>query len=1344
MGSSTLEAATLFARLVVKRGLAAPEHVVECLQQLYALAAQGVAPLPKLGELLVQKGYLSREQAEETVHASSDSRPSIRPPPDEPQGERVGKYIKTEKLGEGGMGQVWKAWDTQLRRWVALKFLKHGSEEDLAYFRREAQTAGKLSHPNIAAVYEAHPSYLAMQYIEGVTLSKYSKDDVKAVVEIVRQSALAVHFAHEQGVVHRDLKPANIMIARPERRAPTTRRIPGSASKISMPIQVYVMDFGLAKPMNVDSSLSVAGKVLGTPKYMSPEQARGSVDLDYRADVYSLGATLYECLTEQPVFDDPNIYKLLRKIVEEEPKRVRKIKPAIDPDLETIVLKCLEKEPSRRYATALELAEDLKRWVEGEAILAHPPSITYRTRKWVKKNTWSWGLAAAGAIAIAGLVVLGLVVSDAAKDRRALEAIQKAERLYEAGKYVEVRAFLEDARRLRPELTEARYWSARLAVRDYQRMRGVPEARIVRGLVELAPPRPETPEEQGLRTEVEAALRDVPNVMIAQGILALWSGNLTEAFRCFLLVKADEPGAWEAEFYLGITHYLRGDFESAKKALVRHRTRDPQLTLPVWIRIHLALGQNAERTGRDFKRAYTEASAACYELGGKAGQLFEAQTLVAWGRAEESHGEGSEDKFKKALDLLKDAADPESAAVRGDAHLALAQYLRARGQLDPRDPLEYQRAIDAYAQDPSGSGMLRRAEAYWARYHYLLSAGAYSSEDLKQARIHFEKALDSNPRYADAAIGLAEVSREQKEVENPNVDPIRWYDDYFDAMKIVLEKHPAYAPAYRSRGAMFALKGTLRYARGADPNPDYQASLHDLNQALKVSPSDVESHRARGDTLRAMAVYRSSRGEDASAEFSSATESYQNALRTHPKDAPSLEKLSETCLLLASHRSKNGHDPAPEYENALQHATGAIRINAQHAEAFYARGVAYHEWANDLLTRGGDPMEKLEQAMDDFVAALKRNPRFFPAALARATALQSVAQYRAYNGGDAIAEYEEAAAEYDRCIEMNPRHSDAHRLRGECRRAIAMQRQFSGQDPSRDWENALKNFDRALELNPRNSAALCARCHARIRWGVFKNSRGEDPAPMFERAVGDADLALKINPSDAQALCARGSARQHLARFRSPSKNAIDEFDACIRDFEAATRINPKDLETLGELGQALQNRAVVRQTMTQDPMPDFEAASRAFSRALELAPNDAELLRFRGIVHYNVAVYLHRTGQDPAGRYRGAREDLTRSIELNAKSLEAYFVRANVHLGEADRVAKGGGDPQTFYRDAIDDLTRCVQLDPEDAKVLLHRAIAYYLSKRLDLSLKDLNRAAELDPSLKPTIEEWKRKFPH
>lgn len=316
--------------------------------------------------------------------------------------EAVDRYTLLREVGQGGMGVVYEAEDTELGRRVALKLLRErltASSDAWERFQREARTVARLSHSNIAAIYEARDRYIAMQFVDGETLATVPRDDVRQLVRCVRDAARAVHYAHERGIVHRDLKPHNLMI--------------DSAGRL------FVMDFGLAKRTAVDSSLSTSGHILGTPSYMAPEQARGDVRaVDARTDVYALGATLYDLIAGHPPFDEEEVYKLLKRVVEDDPPSLRNVRPTLDPDVDTIVQRCLEKDPSRRYTSAGSLADDLDRWLEHRPIEARRPSRTYRLRKFIARRKALVGVAALGILGVAVAIVLLLPELLAERDRR--------------------------------------------------------------------------------------------------------------------------------------------------------------------------------------------------------------------------------------------------------------------------------------------------------------------------------------------------------------------------------------------------------------------------------------------------------------------------------------------------------------------------------------------------------------------------------------------------------------------------------------------------------------------------------------------------------------------------------------------------------------------------------------------------------------------------------------------------------------------------------------------------------------------------------------------------------------
>ena len=301
-----------------------------------------------------------------------------------------GDYELLEEIARGGMGVVYKARQASLNRIVALKMILKGmlaTPIDVARFRAEAESAAALDHPHIVPIHEVGEhegqQYFAMRYVEGTTLARAPRQSARSEVGRLLDVARAVHFAHQRGILHRDLKPSNVLID------------PAGAA--------FVTDFGLAKRTGADSSLTETGQPLGTPRYMAPEQAAGRKDLTVGVDVYSLGVILYERLTGRPPFLGDNVMEVLRQVREIDPPRPSSILPEVNRDLETICLKCLEKDPGRRYASAEFMAEDLDHWLKGEPITARPVGRLERAWLWSRRNP---ALATAGGLAMAGLVVL--------------------------------------------------------------------------------------------------------------------------------------------------------------------------------------------------------------------------------------------------------------------------------------------------------------------------------------------------------------------------------------------------------------------------------------------------------------------------------------------------------------------------------------------------------------------------------------------------------------------------------------------------------------------------------------------------------------------------------------------------------------------------------------------------------------------------------------------------------------------------------------------------------------------------------------------------------------------------
>jgi WD40 repeat protein len=305
-------------------------------------------------------------------------------------------YEVQSKLGEGGMGAVWKAWHRTLARVVALKTAKAG--EDPERFLTEARAMARLEHPLIVPVYEVGESggrpFFAMEYLEGGSLDRYLAGDPlppREAAGLVRTLAQAVAAAHRQGVIHRDLKPANVLLAgtREKGKGTSQQKTAPTSSPLPLPFSLVpkITDFGLAKLTTGGPGQTQSGIILGTPSYMSPEQAAGQgKTVGPATDIYALGAILYECLTGRPPFKADSTVLTIALVLSEDPVSPRHLQPGVPKDLETICLKCLHKEPAKRYPSADALAEDLRRFGAGVPITARPVGLAERGWRWCRRN----------------------------------------------------------------------------------------------------------------------------------------------------------------------------------------------------------------------------------------------------------------------------------------------------------------------------------------------------------------------------------------------------------------------------------------------------------------------------------------------------------------------------------------------------------------------------------------------------------------------------------------------------------------------------------------------------------------------------------------------------------------------------------------------------------------------------------------------------------------------------------------------------------------------------------------------------------------------------------------------
>lgn len=471
----------LFGQILLKQGVATSGEINEALRLQAEAAERGETSVPRLGQILIEMGVTEEKDIQRTlklqyktlyecpgctlkynlVDASGEKQYRCKKcdailvatppgsgikadesayglnleiasdvPPEVAQAEldpsnQFGRYILIRPLGRGGSGVVHLAYQKELKRFVALKLLRNDDAETLQRFTHEAQLAARLRHPNIVSVYEIgkhlNVSYIALEYVNGVSLDQRGKLPVRRVCQIVRDVAAAIHAAHEWGVIHRDLKPQNILLDGKDR--------------------ATVTDFGLAREVSAAKDVTEHGIVVGTPAYMSVEQATGERALDGRSDVASLGAVLYELVTGRQPYLGRTPVDIALAVINQTPPRPRDLVPGLHPSVEAICLKAMSKRREERYQTAKAFAEDLQRFLEGEPVLAKPQGKLSATVRRLGKNKISTLAVAAVSIV---LVLLTLEVLHIRKNNQRIERALQARTHERRGQYWEALRLYEE------------------------------------------------------------------------------------------------------------------------------------------------------------------------------------------------------------------------------------------------------------------------------------------------------------------------------------------------------------------------------------------------------------------------------------------------------------------------------------------------------------------------------------------------------------------------------------------------------------------------------------------------------------------------------------------------------------------------------------------------------------------------------------------------------------------------------------------------------------------------------------------------------------------------------------
>ncbi len=1045
-------------------------------------------------------------------------------------GRAFGRYVLLEELGRGGMGVVWRAYDTQLQREVALKQVLpeswpgqpaswpcQSTEDDPALadqqagpasqqagpasqqagparrFLREARLAARLRHPHIVAVHdvgehEGQP-YFTSEYIAGASLDKVMRAPVpeRQALAWVEAMAEALAYAHAAGVIHRDVKPGNILI---------------DANG-----EAFLADFGLAKEVRVGdwhdqlagetaaAPLTQTGALVGTPMYMSPEQASGERDrVGPASDQFSLGSVLYHLLAGRPPFDGSGLREVLNAISERDPAPPRSVRPAVSRDAETTCLKALEKDPRHRYVDMAALAADLRRCLAGDPIDARPVPGVVRLLRQARRHA-----RVAIPVSLALVLALGLAAwfgvtawrrGGQLSDQQAGSASQQADsaRKDEAFR----RANLVQEERLAK--------SRRVGVVLERWGRLYPQ---IQGLDALAhSPRME-PIEKNRRVdaawrEVDRFQRETPSDATSQAVMWALSG-----WARALAGKEEEGIAWMRKASALEADVPYGPLMEALILFSRYVERQ---------RLQ-AIGSSSAGMGIDKPAAETGELARLHAA--VAPLLERARNATLWG---------------------PEASGGFQAAIDGIHRMQSADYAGAEASLS--------RALGSSELGVFETG-LRFARA---RARLLQKDFAAAKEDLDE--VSKSRPEDPNVPFTRGIVCGGEADEAARTGKDPRPALLAAISEYDRANGLDQDHLGAWLGRAAARWRLAETEGQ----RGADPRADFMRAVEDYDEVLARDPGDDTAHQGKGAALLLYGMADEARGHDARKKFEEAITELGAALARNPDLTDAYHDRGMALCQLAKSEAARGADPRERLAKAIQDFQAALARSPNGANAWMGIGDTRVEMGQWDESHGADPRDAYRSAIDAHAKATTLDPGLAPAHMGGAGAWSLLGDAEIAAGGDGEASLRKAMEGYAEALRLDPVLVDAHLGLGNIWKSLGRRKEGQGKDAGEEYRKAIGEFDEALKVNPEDPRLIYSRGAARIALGFSLENLGQDPRECYRGAIDDARAALDRNPSLLEAHVAQGKAlgllgaveRSRGAKWRELTERAIAEFEVVI------------------------------------------------------------------------------------------------------------------------------------------------------------------------------------------------------
>ncbi len=1050
-------------RLAVSQGILGSDEAESTLAEMRGQLAEGALQDPTLRGFLksdlidddtlvrLAREAEAQELADEIVvdDTTADRIGRIRPPElNTDPFERFpvtdwDRYEIEEFIGRGGMGDVYKAKDPRLGRYVALKFLRRDDPDLVERFTREAQAQARIDHDNVCPVYEVGEieghSYIAMQYVAGGSLKQITDLlSLRQKVQIMQSAADALHAAHLAGLIHRDVKPGNILVEH----QPDEGWRP------------FVVDFGIAR--DVDShDLTVTGMVLGTPAFCAPEQVRGEISkLDWRTDVYGIGATLYWFVTGRSPYEG-GYPEIITGVTEREPEPPHRLNPDIPSDLETIILKCLEKEPDRRYATAREVAEDLRRYLSGEPIQARRASLVYKASKKIRKHKVLTAVGLAAVTVMAILVMLSIRAEIEGRRRAAV-----AQHFVEQAKEIEGMARVAAMMPLHDRSLERQSILERMAA-------------------------------------IEEEMSEVGEIAAGPGHYALGRGHLTlqnldgaeQHLREAVKEGYDSPGV---SYSLGL---VLGQLYERELRLAR-RYSDPELRSARVLQIEGSLRDQALEYLRSSSGLRLEAPA--YVEGLIA--FYEGDLDNALAKAEEAYAEA---------EWLY-----EAKKLGGDIHLEMGTKLALEGEYDgalrafEQAGAAYEAAADIARSDPSiNEGDCGR----WTMVMELNGRRGVTADDAFDRAVDAcDRAVAIDPTRADVHERLARLYWQRADqAHDRGADPVPFLDEAVASAERAIAIDPESAAAHSTLGGALIVAAQHHQGQGRDPQPDLLGAVDNLQKAVELDASSVLSFDELGYAWERTAKYEMSIGRDPRPSLERALAAYQRAIELEPGYANAYNNAGIARWRLAYYEHRTGSSPFSTLAEAIASFDQAVNRNPNYHYAFANRGLAWRTLALVELEAGRDPMDAVEAARSDLSRALELNPRISFAYPEQVAAEVIAARWDMVNQRSPEARFRAADLAATRAMEVNPENSIAYQSAAEVHRWRAQWGLDSGRSVKSDVTEGRRHIRESLERNPGLYAAFVTDA------GLLAIEAEADPVRRREltrQARQRLDQAQSLNP----------------------------------------------------------------------------------------------------------------------------------------------------------------------------------------------------------------------------------------